>query len=163
MTLISQLAAPMFREAGWFVGRNVEVDPAISPEHLSYAVLGEVGGLRLASPAPNISSIVFRRVLDGAEMVRMWEEALATTMVGIAEVDDGNAELYLTRRGQVIGCSLVHDAFWLVGETFSAAMDETCAGKRFAPMLLPGQHEVWLYGDLFKAGDPRVIGPADLA
>lgn len=52
-------------------------------------------------------------------MVRMWEEVLATTMVGIAEQDGGHAELYLTQRGQVIGRSLVHPAFWLVGETFS--------------------------------------------
>jgi hypothetical protein len=153
----------MFRQAGCFVGRKVAVDPAVPPQHAAHAVLAEVGGLRLVEPAPSIASIAFGHVQDGAEMVRLWEDALATTMVGIAEVDDGHAELYLTDRGQVIGCSLVHDAFWLVGKTFSAAMDEISAGKRPAPMLLPGQHEVWLYGELFRPGEAGVIGPTDLA
>lgn len=163
MALVSQSAAAIFRTAGWFVGRRADVDPAVPRQHPSYEILTEFGGLRLVAPSPRSVSLRFGRVSDGIVMVRAWERALVTTMVGIAEVDDGHAELYLTERGQVIGCSLVHDAFWLVGETFSAAMDEICAGKRHRPMLLPDQQEVWLYGDRFRRGDAGVVEPYDLS
>jgi hypothetical protein len=84
-------------------------------------------------------------------------------MVGVAEQDGGHAELYLTERGQVVGCSLVHPACWLVGPTFEVAMLALAEGRRSKPMMLPGQCEAMLYGIRFRPGDPEVLGPADLA
>ena len=84
-------------------------------------------------------------------------------MVGIAEQDDGHAELYLTQEGQVIGCSLIHPACFLVGRTFEEAMEAIARGVRARPMLLPGQEEVTLYGVTFRQGDEAVIGPSQLA
>jgi hypothetical protein len=84
-------------------------------------------------------------------------------MVGVAEQDGGHGELYLTERGQVVGCSLVHPACWLVGETFEDAIVALVEGRRSKPMMLPEQQEVTLYGTRFRQGDNEVLGPADLA
>ena len=88
-----------------------------------------------------------------------WEAALGTSMVGIAEEDDGHGELYITQGGQVIFCSLVHPACSLVGITFAEAMEAIGRGDRSRPMLLPEQSEVTLYGVVFRQGDPGVLGP----
>jgi hypothetical protein len=92
-----------------------------------------------------------------------WEAALGTKMVGIAEEDDGHAELYLTQEGQVIGCSLIHPACFFRGNTITEAMEAVGRGVRARPMLLPGQDEVTLYGDTFRQGDEGVIGPSQLS
>ncbi len=84
---------------------------------------------------------------------------MGADMVGIAEVDDGHATLYLSSRGHVIGCSNIHDAYFLVGRTIGEAIG---SGRRAKPMLLPGESEVMLYGSTFCQGDVEVIGPDEL-
>lgn len=162
MSVVPEKMQTPFRGAGWFEGRHVAVDASVPTGHPANAVLAELGGLSLLEPAPNVCSIAFRHVTEGAPFVAAWEAALGTTMVGIAEEDDGHAELYLTQEGQVIGCSLIHPACFLVGRTFAEAMDAIGRGERARPMLLPAQEEVTLYGVSFRQGDEAVIGPAQL-
>ena len=78
--------------------------------------------------------------------------ALQTRTVGIAEQDSGHGELYLAERGHLIGCSLVHDAYWLVGRTFAHGMEAIAKGERSRPILLPEDDEVMLYGVTFRHG-----------
>jgi hypothetical protein len=163
MSVVPESMRTPFREAGWFEGRHVAVDATVPASHPATAVLAELGGLALLDPAPNICSIAFHHVAEGSAFVAEWEAALRTTMVGIAEEDDGHAELYLTQEGQVVGCGLVHPACFLVGRTFGEAMDAIGRGERASTMLLPEQDEVTLYGITFRQGDEAVIGPAQLA
>ncbi|HET6942288.1 MAG TPA: SUKH-3 domain-containing protein [Sphingomicrobium sp.] len=163
MSVVPEAMRTPFRGAGWFEGRQVAVDRAVPAGHPASAVLAELGGLVLVEPAPNICSIAFQHVAEGAPFVAEWEAALGTKMVGIAKEDDGHSELHLTQSGQVIGCSLVHPACFLVGTTFEGAMNAIGRGERASPMLLPAQDEVTLYGVTFRHGDEAVIGPAELA
>ncbi|MEO6224987.1 MAG: SUKH-3 domain-containing protein [Sphingomicrobium sp.] len=163
MSIVPESMQIPFRAAGWFEGRHVTLDADVPTGHPATAVLAELSGLTLLKPAPNVCSIAFQHVAEGADDVAEWEAALGTTMVGIAEEDDGHAELYLTEQGQVVGCSLVHPACFLVGRTFEEAMEAIGRGERARPMLLPAQDEITLYGISFRQGDEDVIGPAQLA
>ena len=149
----------LFRAAGWFDGRHVAVGADVPTCHPGTAILAELGGLALLNPAPNVCSIAFKHVTEGASSLAAWEAALGTKIVGIAEDDDGHGELYITQGGRVIHCSLVHPAVSLVGSTFVEAMEAIGRGDRSRPMLLPGQSDVTLYGVLFRQGDPSVLGP----
>lgn len=99
---------------------------------------------------------------EGASDLIAWATALQTDFVSIAQEDDGHATLYLSGRGQVIGCSNVHPACFLVGRTIGEALNAIGSGKRAQPMLLPEESEVTLYGVIFREGDDDIIGPEDL-
>jgi len=163
MSVVPESMRTPFRKAGWFEGRKVAVDAAVPTGHPATAILAELGGLALLDPAPNICSIAFQYVAEGAAFVAEWEAALGTTMAGIAEEDDGHAELYLTQEGRVVGCSLIHPACFLVGRSFGEAVEAIGRGERASPMLLPEQDEVTLYGITYRQGDEAVVGPAQLA
>lgn len=162
MSAVPDTMAKMFEAAGWFAGRQVSVSPTVPPNHPAHALLAELGGITLTRPASNMCSIEFLPVSEGIASVRPWEAALHTKMVGIAEQDDGHAELYLTDKGHVVGCSLVHPACFLVGQTVAEALEAIGSGKRARPMLLPGDKEISLYGITFRQGDEGVIGPDEL-
>ena len=162
MHVVPSSASSLFKLSGWFEGRRVAVDDVVPPQHAAYAVLAELGGITLRDPAPNLVSLTFRHVCDAAPELALWEAALATRMVGVAEQDGGHGELYLTERGQLVGCSLVHPACWLVGQTFQEGLLDLIEGRRSRPMMLPGQREMTLYGTRFEQGDDEVLGPRDL-
>ena len=159
MSVVPESARPLFRAAGWFEGRHVAVEAAVPTGHPAMAVLAELGGLALVDPAPSVCSVAFQHVTEGASILAEWEAVLETKMVGIAEVDNGHGELYMTQGGQVISCSLVHPACSLVGRTFAEAMEAIGRGERSRPMLLPEQPAVTLYGVVFRQGEPDVLGP----
>ena len=160
MSVVPESVRPLFRAAGWFEGRHVAVDAAVPMGHPATAVLAELGGLALVDPTPSVCSVAFRHVTEGAPLLAEWEAVLGTKLIGIAEEDDGHGELYMTQRGQVIFCSLIHPACSLVGRTFAEAMEAIGRGERSRPMLLPEQPEVTLYGVVFRQGEPDVLGPS---
>ena len=162
MSAVPDSMRKAFEAAGWTEGRRIDVAPSVPIHHPAHALLAEVGGLTLTNPSPNICSIEFRHVTEGASDLMAWAAALGTDMVSIAEEDDGHATLYLTSRGEVIGCSNVHPACFLVGRTIGEALDAIGSGKRAQPMLLPHESKVTLYGITFHQGEAEVIRPHDL-
>src|SRR5688500_17827247 len=62
MSVVPPSVWPLLQRAGWFEGRCVAVDATVPPQHPSYAVLAELGGIVLRDPAPNVGSIAFRHV-----------------------------------------------------------------------------------------------------
>lgn len=162
MSIVPDSMRRAFEAAGWTEGRRVHVSSGVPLHHPAHEVLAELGGLTLKDPAPNICSIEFQHITDGGSDLIAWAAALNTQIVGIAEEDEGHATLYLSGRGQVIGCSNVHPACFLVGRTIDEALDAIGRGTRARPMLLPHNSEVTLYGVIFRQGDDEVIGPGDL-
>lgn len=158
MTFVPTKLRPAFHHAGWFEGRNVVVDPAVPRDHPAHAVLAELNGLAVPHPAPNIEMLAFEPVSEAASLLARLEAALRTRLVGIAELDGGHAELYVAAGGQLIGCSLVHSACWLVGRTVARGLAAMADGDRSRPILLPGDGEVSLYGQVFAHGDAAVVG-----
>lgn len=163
MSIVPSSMTNKFEAAGWFPGRTIEVAPAVPFDHPAHAVLAEIGGLALSNPAPNICSVAFRHVTEGASDLAEWEAALGTDMVSFAEEDDGHATLYLSGRGHVFGRSNVHPAVFLIGRTIGEALDALGSGRRAQPMLLPDEDEITLYGVTFRQGDREVIVPSGLA
>jgi hypothetical protein len=151
--------AAVFEHAGWFPGRQADVRVDAPPGHPARALLLELSGLALVRPRSSVVEVHFQPVSMAAGRVVAWATALRTHMSGIAETDDAQGELYMTDAGHVIGCSLVHDAFWLQGRTFAEAMERIWSGERSRPMLLPGQEETVLYGTTFRPGDPEILTP----
>lgn len=162
MSIVPDSMRWAFEAAGWTEGRQVHVPSGVPLHHPAQEVLAELGGLTLEDPAPNICSIKFQYRPDGGSDLNAWASALNTQIVGIAEEDDGHATLCLSGRGQVIGCSNVHPACFLVGRTIGEALDAIGRGKRARPMLLPHDSEVTLYGVTFRRSDDEVIGPDHL-
>jgi hypothetical protein len=151
--------AALFERAGWLPGRHVDVLVDAPPDHPAYSLLAELSGISLVRPGFRIVEVDFQPVSMAAGRVAAWAAALRTHMAGIAETHDAQGELYMTGAGHVIGCSLVHDAFWLQGRTFAEAMERLWSGERSRPMLLPGQQEAILYGISFRRGDSEILTP----
>lgn len=162
MSIVPDSMKKVFEAAGWVHGRQVDVASAVPIDHPAHSVLAELGGLTLTDPTPAIRSIAFGHVAEGESDMAAWATALGTDMVGIAEEDGGHATLYLSSLGQLIGCSNVHPAYFLIGRTIGEALDAIGHGKRAQPMLLPDEDEITLYGVTFRQGDEEVIGPNDL-
>ena len=110
----SSLQKP-FRKAGLFEGRQVAVDAAVPTRHPARTVLAELGSIAWLRPSTNVCSMEFLHVSENASSMAAWEAALGTTMVGIAEQDDGHGELYMTQGGVVVFCSIVDPACGFVG------------------------------------------------
>jgi hypothetical protein len=163
MTVVPANMRIAFQKAGWFEGRQVAVGPGVPTGHPAHAILAELTGVTLIEPAPNVCSVEFKAITQVDPSIAAWGEALGTSMVGIAEEDDGHSELYLTDRGQVIGSSQVHPACFLVGQSFDEAIEAIGRGDQARPLLLPDQEEVTLYGRAFRHGDPEVLGPGDIS
>lgn len=162
MSIVPDSMKTVFEAAGWVHGRQVDVASAVPIDHPAHSALAELGGLTLTDATPGIRSIAFGHVAEGESDMAAWATALGTDMVGIAEQDGGHATLYLSGLGQVIGCSNVHPACFLIGRTIGEALDAIGRGKRAQPMLLPDEDEITLYGVTFHQGDEEVIGPNDL-
>ena len=160
MTLVPPHLRPRFRDAGWFEGRHASVDPAIYQDHPASEILHALGGLELSQPSPNVNLIAFKTVSGSLPVLAGLEAALNTKLFGIAEQDDGHAELYVASRGQVIGCSLVHSACWFLGATFASSLEALVRGERARPIMLPGDTKVSLYGQVFRIGEEGVLSPS---
>ena len=159
MSFVPAAMAPLFEQAGWFPGREVFVRVDAPPGHPARPLLTELSGIALVRPQSGIVEVDFQPVSMAAGRVVAWAAALGTHLAGIAETHNAHGELYMTGGGHVIGCSLVHDAFWLEGRTFAEAMERIWSGGRARPMLLPSQQEVALDGSTFQRGHPDILTP----
>ncbi len=129
MSVVPAVMRTAFQKSGWFEGRQVAVAPGVPKDHQAYAILAELSGLTICDPGPNVCSVEFKAINEVDPPVTVWAKLLATSVVGIAEEDDGHSELYLTGRGQVIGSSQIHPACFLVGRTFQEAMEAIRRGR----------------------------------
>ena len=99
---------------------------------------------------------IIRRLLYDRRMEHVWGELLATELVGIAEVTNRHAELYVDRSGRCFCYSNVDDGFRFEGSSFGEAIERLLLGRCSRPMLRPEQRTVWHYGEEISADDPRV-------
>jgi SUKH-3 immunity protein len=150
---------PFFLEAGWTPQLKAQSKPN---DHPAAQLLAQFSGLSVGGSGEGVecatSSLSFRGSdeEEPSAQIEMWQRALGVSLVSIAEVDDGYAELYIDSKGRFFGRSHVHEAFFLVGESFAAAMKALLLGYRCRPMLLPGQKLVTLYGHDFKSDSPAL-------
>jgi hypothetical protein len=148
-----------FSAAGWEAGRRVAVPAPVPHEHPAYAVLAEFGGLTVGQSGAGKECakqpLVFAYV-EPDHAILKWADLLRTELIGVADVEDGHAELYVDVSGRWFLASCIHDAFAFEGASLAEAMEHLLLGKRSQPMLRPDQASVVMWGEVFKPGDPRV-------
>jgi hypothetical protein len=156
---LDESVRPIFAAAGWTLGRRVAVPPAVPFEHPAYAVLAEFGGLSVGSRGQGqecAKATLAFEYLEPDRSVSVWADLLRSRLVGVAEVDNGHAELHVDGSGRCFFASCVHDAFSLEGTSFAEAMRRLLLGQRSQPMLRPDQSSVVMWGEVFMPDDPRL-------
>jgi hypothetical protein len=162
MTEIPSSIRPLFLAAGWHrhPGRRVAVPPTVPAQHPGAAVLAEFGGLAIGQSGAGeecaTSDVAFQLLGSDASIIRAWNKLLRTELVGVANIQNAHAELYLDTRWRFFWASCIDDGFCFEGASFSEAMERLLLGRRHRPMLRPDQHEVTMYGEVITTDDPRI-------
>ncbi|MGH8443935.1 MAG: SUKH-3 domain-containing protein, partial [Solimonas sp.] len=90
--------------AGWHEARVVPVPAAVPADHPAAAILAALGGLTLGSTSPGQecarSTVCFVHLEEPDARIASWQRVLDTTLIGIAELDDGHGELYVSADGR---------------------------------------------------------------
>jgi SUKH-3 immunity protein of toxin-antitoxin system len=141
------------------VGRQVPVPGLVPQDHPAHAVLAEFGGLEVGESGSGQecakNKLAFGYVEPDRSVLR-WADLLQSQLVGVAEIADGHAELYMDAFGRWFLASCIQGAFAFEGSSFAEAMEHQLLGQRSQPMLRPDQSSVVMWGEVFTPGDPRV-------
>lgn len=140
----------IFADAGWKPGRRITVPSVVPPQHPAHSVLAEFGGLTVAK-----NSLSFGYIEPDRTVLR-WADLLQSQLIGVAEIQNGHAELYVDASGRWFFASCIHDAFAFEGVSLAEAMECELLGRRCMPMLRPDQSRVVMWGEEFRSDDPRV-------
>ena len=89
-------------------------------------------------------------------IVLRWADLLQSRLIGVADVEDGHAELYVDASGRWFFASSIHGAFAFEGASFAQAMERQLLGQRSQPMLRPDQSSVVMWGEVYTSDDSRV-------
>ena len=150
---------PIFAEAGWKPGRRISVCPVVPLKHPAHSVLAEFGELTVGENGSGEEcakhSLSFGYIEPDRAVLR-WANLLQTQLIGVAEIENGHAELYVDASGRWFFASCIRDAFAFEGVSFAEAMERELLGRRCMPMLRPDQSRVVMWGEEFTSDDPRV-------
>lgn len=151
---------PLFVAAGWHPGRTISGARGVSLDHPAAAILAEFGGLHVGQSGKGEecarADVAFKHLRPDKFVLDVWVKLLSTELVGIAEVHNGYADLYVDSSGRCFCLSIVDDGFYFEGSSFDEAIERLLLGRRSRPMLRPEQRTVWHYGEEIGADDPRV-------
>ena len=139
-------------------------DPeGISPEHPAAGILASFLGLKVFNPGAGeecpTSDIDFMPQPFEDSSHELYEATVGERLVTVAEVGQGYSLLLIDGKGRWFGASLVHDAFWLCGESMADALRTLLQGRRVRPVLLKGQVSTSVYGIDHDGAHPAVYRP----
>jgi SUKH-3 immunity protein len=104
----------VFAAAGWEVDRRVTVPSLVPHSHPAHAVLAEFGGLMVGQNGRGEEcakhALLFGYIEPGVAVLR-WADLLQSPLIGVAEMEDGHAELYVDASDRWFFASCIHDAF----------------------------------------------------
>jgi hypothetical protein len=103
-----------FAAAGWKAGRQVTVPAVVPHQHPAHAVLAEFGGLVVGQNGPGeecTKSTLSFGYIEPHRAILRWADLLQSRLIGVAEIEDGHAELYADTSGRWFFASCIHDAF----------------------------------------------------
>ena len=127
--------------------------------HPASSILAEFGDLTVGDGGAGqecAKSALAFMYLESDRSIAVWADLLLDQLIGIADVTNGHAELYVGSSGRYYVASAVHDAFSFAGASFGEATERLLLGRRSQPMLRPDQADVVWYGEVFAADDPRI-------
>ena len=101
----------------------------VPSNHPASAILAEFGNLTVgegeAGQECAKSALAFKYV-EPDRSIAVWADLLRDRLIGIADVDNGHAELYVDSSGRYYVASAVHDAFSFLREHRSQKRWSAC-------------------------------------
>ncbi|VWB24048.1 hypothetical protein BLA6860_00976 [Burkholderia lata] len=159
---------PLFVAAGWRGNADGRVS-SHDGEHPGDAILRVFDGLVVGTDRADRRGetcarmgISFHAPARKDHQIAAWEQALGTTMVGVAEDDLGYVEFYVDAVGRVFATNCVVDGVYLCGFTFGEAVERTLCGRVATPLVLDDRATIAYYGADLTSDDPRVMTAAQL-
>lgn len=153
----------LFEQAGWFPGRQVRISARAPKGHPARDILSSFAGLSVGTSGAGLecakSDIAFRDQDSEIDVEAQWSSHLGSQLICVGGQHHEHGELFIDSRGRVFGASLIHEAFWLDGETVWDGIENVLRGRRSRPVLHPSQDMVTLYGENYTRGDPRIFLP----
>ncbi|MHC3489455.1 SUKH-3 domain-containing protein [Pectobacterium brasiliense] len=159
---IPESVLPRFQAAGWPDVAPQSVPPFVPENHPAFAILHAFGGLTVgqcgAGEACASGDIAFggSEDLQQDETLVEWQGILNTTLILIGETHHAHGALLMDDAGTCYGMSFIHEAFWLEGASFGAAVERILLGRKGKPMLRPDQLSISVYGETITADHPSV-------
>ncbi|VWC84407.1 MULTISPECIES: SUKH-3 domain-containing protein [Burkholderia] len=168
MIEIPSTVRPLFVAAGWRGDADGRVSSR-ADDHPGNAILRAFDGLIVGTDRADRRGetcarmgLAFHALARNDRQIAAWEQALGTTMIGIAEDDLGYVEFYVDAQGRVFAANCVVDGVYLCGFTFGEAVERTLCGRVAIPLVLDDRATIAYYGEDLTSDDPRVMTAAQL-
>lgn len=126
----------LFLAAGWPTTCTEPLPGFVPPAHPAAALLEQLAGLKVGTCGAGeecaTSDVEFGTFehLHGSEELIEWQQRLGRTLVSIAEIHHGHGALLMDEQGYCYVLSLIHDGFWIQGQTFVKAMETLIFGRK---------------------------------
>ena len=161
MLTIPPSVEPLFRAAGWFPARQVEVDPQVMVNPLAASVLAELGGLHVGQTGAGVecarSDIEFGfEDLGWFGAFGAWRGMISESLMPIASLHHQHEYLLVDDRLFYAINIIDHELVYL-GGSFGEAVEKLLLGLRPRPIFRPGQDSQMFYGKRIRANDPLAI------
>ncbi|AYQ42719.1 hypothetical protein BLA9940_02244 [Burkholderia aenigmatica] len=168
MIEIPSTVRPLFVAAGWRGDADGRVSSR-ADDHPGNAILRAFDGLIVGTDRADRRGetcarmgLAFHALARKDRQIAAWEQALGTTMIGIAEDDLGYVEFHVDAQGRVFATNCVVDGVYLCGFTFGEAVERTLCGRVAIPLVLDDRATIAYYGEDLTSDDPRVMTAAQL-
>lgn len=153
-----------FVEAGWYLGRAIELPPTYLEGHAATEILLEFCGLKIGERGAGIECaqnyVAFEPLGEPDEEILELEKVLQTQLLGIGTAD--YLDLYADAQGHVFAFAGVSGGVYFAGQSIFEAVERLLLGRYLMPLLLPSQTSVGFYGHELYPGDERLFSLEDL-
>ena len=153
-----------FVEAGWYLGRAIELPPTYPEGHAATEILLEFCGLKIGERGAGIecaqSYVAFEPLGEPVEEILELEKVLQTQILGIGTAD--YLDLYADAQGHVFAFADVSGGVYFAGRSMFEAAERLLLGRYLMPLLLPSQASVGFYGQELYPADKRLFSLEDL-
>ncbi|EMN5129391.1 SUKH-3 domain-containing protein [Burkholderia contaminans] len=168
MIEIPSTVRPLFVAAGWRGDAEGWVS-SHDGDHPGNTILRAFDGLIVGTDRADRRGetcarmgFAFHALAHQDRQIAAWEQALGTTMIGVAEDDLGYVEFYVDAQGRVFATNCVVDGVYLCGFTFGEAVERTLCGRVAIPLVLDDRATIAYYGEDLSSDDPRVMTAAQI-
>ncbi len=151
----------LFRAAGWFAARQIEVDPRVMVNPLAASLLAEFGGLHVGQTGAGVecarSDIEFGfQDLGWFDAFGAWRNLISRSLTPVADLHHQHGYL-LVDTEFYYAINIIDFELVFHGASFGEAVKQLLLGLRPRPIFHPGQSTQQFYGELINAEDPQVI------
>lgn len=132
----SENIRPLFLAAGWPRPNTRPLPDFVPADHPAAALLREFDGLHVLNSGAGEDhakgDIAFGTDLNLADDSDFfaWQQRLSTTLIGIAEINQGYGTLLVDSEGACYHMNCINDAFVLIDKSFSVAVENILLGRR---------------------------------